>query len=152
MWETDLLDEVALEGDISAGFVRNGHGDDVGQSLWLVDDSVSVRQVLPVLHLDLPASNHPAQLLLDLVWMHVKQEFNLMNMRCYFNSNLVWACELMIAETTLNMRVLGHEEQAPLKSICCGVSSSCKQIHHTVDQVVIMIVWILDFRLLVWQR
>lgn len=61
-------DEEALEGDVSAGFVRNGKGDNVGQSLCLMDDSISVRQVPPVLYSDLTASHHPAQLLLDLVW------------------------------------------------------------------------------------
>ncbi|TNN68841.1 hypothetical protein EYF80_020876 [Liparis tanakae] len=65
--ETKALEEgEALEGDVSAGFVRNGHGDNVGQSLCLMDYSVSVRHVLPVLYLDLTASDHPAQLLLDL--------------------------------------------------------------------------------------
>lgn len=67
---TDLSNKVALEDDVSAGFVRNGHGDNVGQSLCLVDDGISVRQVSPVIHLDRTASYHPAQLLLDLVWGH----------------------------------------------------------------------------------
>ena len=32
-WATDPFDKVTLEGDVSAGFVRNSHGGDVGQPL-----------------------------------------------------------------------------------------------------------------------
>ncbi|KAA8585118.1 hypothetical protein FQN60_003812 [Etheostoma spectabile] len=58
--------EVTLEGDVTAGFVRNGYGGNVGQSLCLMDDSISVGQVLPVLYSDLSATDHPAQLCLKL--------------------------------------------------------------------------------------
>ena len=63
-----LSNKIALEGHICAGDVRNRDGKDIRQSLCLMDDSVSVGQVHPVLYLDLTASNHPAQFLLDLVW------------------------------------------------------------------------------------
>ena len=58
--QSDLLNEVAVEVDVLAGSVRNCHGDDVGQSLCLVDDSVSEGQVPPVLDLHLTTSYHPA--------------------------------------------------------------------------------------------
>ena len=64
---SDLLDEVSLEGDISAGDVREGHGYNVGQSLGLMDDSISVGKVLPVLYQDLTTSYLPVDLLLNLV-------------------------------------------------------------------------------------
>ena len=67
--ESDLLNEVALEGDVLAGDVREWHGNDIGQSLDFMDDSVNVGEVLPVLHPDLPTPYHAAQLLLDLDWM-----------------------------------------------------------------------------------
>lgn len=66
--QSHLLDEEALEGDVLAGLVRKRHGDNVGQSLSLVDDGVREGEVLPVFHLNLPRPYDPAQLLLDLVW------------------------------------------------------------------------------------
>ena len=72
LWVSNLFDKVALEGDVLTGFVRNCHGGNVGESLWFVDDCVSVGEALSVLHLDLTASNHPAQLLLDLIWTRMK--------------------------------------------------------------------------------
>ena len=77
---TDLFDKVALEGDVSAGFVRNWYGDNAGESLCLMNDGVSVGQVLPVIYSDLAASNHPAQLILDLVWRHKLRMF----FACFF--------------------------------------------------------------------
>ena len=65
---SDLLNEVALEGDVLAGGVRECHGNDVGQSLGLMDDGISVGQVLPVICPDLPTPYRAAQLLMDLVW------------------------------------------------------------------------------------
>lgn len=89
--ETDLLDEVAPEGDVPTSFVRDGHGNDVGQSLCLMDDCVSVGQVLPVLHPDLTASHHMTQLLLDLV---CAQTTRFLSMSCctsfYLDTILVW--------------------------------------------------------------
>jgi len=46
--------------------VRNGHRENAGQSLGLVDDGVSVGQLLPVLYPDLTTPYLPDQLLLDL--------------------------------------------------------------------------------------
>lgn len=66
--QSDLLDEETLEGDVLAGFVRKCHGDDVGQPLSLVDDCVRKGKVPPVFNLNLSRSDHPAQLLLHLVW------------------------------------------------------------------------------------
>lgn len=71
----DLFNKVALEGDVSASLVRNGHRTNVTKPLRLMDDGVSERQVLPVLHSDLAASHHPGQLLLDLVWVQRNQGF-----------------------------------------------------------------------------
>jgi len=71
--QSDLLDEVTLEGDVLAGPVRY-HGEDAGQPLRLVDDGVCEGQVLPVLDLHLATSYRPAQLLLDLVWGRKGQE------------------------------------------------------------------------------
>lgn len=65
--ESDLLNEVTLEGDVFAGSARKWHGGDVGQSQRLVNESVSEGQVLPVLEPNLTMSDHPAQLPLDLV-------------------------------------------------------------------------------------
>lgn len=61
----NLSDEVALEGCVPAGSVRKTHGNDVGQSLSLVDDGFHVRQVLPVFYPHLTVPHHPAELLLD---------------------------------------------------------------------------------------
>lgn len=47
--------------------MRNSHWNNVGQSLYLMDDGVDVRQILPVLYPDVTAPYHPAQLLLNLV-------------------------------------------------------------------------------------
>ena len=66
--ESDLLNEVTLEGDVLAGSARKCHGGDVGQSLCLMDESVSEGQDLPVLEPNLTMSDHPAQLLLELVF------------------------------------------------------------------------------------
>lgn len=66
--QSDLLDEVTLEGDVLRRFVRNRHGDDVGQPLSLVDDGVGEGQLHPVLHLHLATPYHLAQLLADPVW------------------------------------------------------------------------------------
>lgn len=65
---TDLLDEESLEGDVLAGFVRKSHGNNVGQSLSLMDDGVREGELPPVFNLNLTESDHPAELLLDLVW------------------------------------------------------------------------------------
>ena len=64
---SDLLYEVSVEGDISAGDVRDGQRCNVGQSLGLMDDSISVGKVLPVLYQDLSTSYHPVDLLLNLI-------------------------------------------------------------------------------------
>ncbi len=45
-----LSNKISLEGHICGGDVRNRHGKDIRQSLCLMDDSVSVGQVLPVLY------------------------------------------------------------------------------------------------------
>lgn len=73
---SDRFDEVALEDGVSTCFVRSGQRDNVGESLTLMDDSVGVGQVLPVLSLHQATSHHIVELLLDLIWMQVKQEFN----------------------------------------------------------------------------
>ena len=65
--QTNLFNEVTLEGDVLAGFVGQGHGGDVGQSLRLMDDGVGEGKVLPVFDLHLTTSDHLAQLLPDLV-------------------------------------------------------------------------------------
>lgn len=65
--ESDLLDEETLKSDILAGFVRKCHGDNVGYSLSLMDDSICEGKALPVFNLNLTRSYHPVQLLLDLV-------------------------------------------------------------------------------------
>lgn len=61
----NLSDEVSLEDGVSAGSVRKTHGNDVGQSLSLVDDGFDVRQVFPVFDAHLAVPHHPAELLLD---------------------------------------------------------------------------------------
>jgi len=66
--QVNLFNEVTLEGDVFGSFVWKPLWHDVGQSLCLMDDSVGEGQVLPVFHLHLTTSYHPAQLLLDLVW------------------------------------------------------------------------------------
>lgn len=63
----DLLDEVAVEGHVLAGPVRERHGNDVGQPLRLMDDGVGVGQILAVFHLDLTITDHLVQLLSDLL-------------------------------------------------------------------------------------
>ena len=68
-----------------ASSVKNGHGENVGQSLCLMDDSISVRQVLPVLSSGLTASYHPAQLLLDLVWTQIKFRLSWINIEIQIN-------------------------------------------------------------------
>jgi hypothetical protein len=64
---SDLFNEISLEGDISAGGVRDGHGYNIGQSLGLMDHCISIGQVLPVLYQGLTTSYDPADLLLDLI-------------------------------------------------------------------------------------
>lgn len=61
----NLFDEVALEGGVSAGSVRKTDGNNVGQSLSLMDDGVDIRQVFPVFYTHLTVPHHPAELLLD---------------------------------------------------------------------------------------
>lgn len=59
-----LFDDVSLEGDIFGGAVPYcGHN--ICHSLYFMNDSISVWQLLLILHLDLTASYNPAQLLLD---------------------------------------------------------------------------------------
>jgi len=53
---SNLLNEVTLESDVLAHFVRKCHGDDVSQSLDFVDDGICEVQVLPVLNLHLTTS------------------------------------------------------------------------------------------------
>lgn len=53
---------------------------------------------------------------------------------------------------TLKMRVLGHEKQTPLECDCRRIRPRCKQIQHSVDQVVLMIERILESRLLTHNR
>lgn len=65
--ELYLFNKVALELNISGRFVRKRHGDDVGHSLYLMDDSINIREVFPVFYPDPPVSHHLAELLLDLV-------------------------------------------------------------------------------------
>lgn len=65
--DRDLFNEVSLEGGVSAGSVRETQGSDVGQSLSLMDDSFSVRQVFPVFYAHLAVSHHPAELLLNTI-------------------------------------------------------------------------------------
>lgn len=65
---TDFFDKVSLEGDIPAGFVWNGHGNDARQSLRLMDHSIGEREVFTIFCPNVTASDHPGQLLLDLVW------------------------------------------------------------------------------------
>lgn len=50
------------------------------------------------------------------------------------------------------MRVLGHEKQTPPERECRRVRPRRKQIQHTVEQVVLMIEWILESRLLTHNR
>lgn len=69
---SDLFDEVALEGDVLRGLVQNGHGDDVAESLNLVDDGVGVRKVLAVIHVNRPVSDHLVQLVVDALWKKIK--------------------------------------------------------------------------------
>lgn len=71
---SDLFDEVALEGDVLRGLVQNGHGDDVAESLNLVDDGVGVRKVLAVIHVNRPVSDHLVQLVVDALWKKNKNK------------------------------------------------------------------------------
>lgn len=95
MWVTDLFDEVPIQSDVLAGLMRNIVGANVTQSLWLMDDSINVWEVLPVLYSNRTASNHPPQFLMDLVWMYVKYKFNLINMKCFFNPKFRVLAEIM---------------------------------------------------------
>lgn len=72
-----LLDVVSLEGDIFGGAMPYcGHN--IYHSLYFMNDSVSVWQLLPILHLDLTASYNSAQLLLDLLCERKDAQKNLM--------------------------------------------------------------------------
>lgn len=65
--ELYLFNKVAPELNISGRFVRKRHGDNVGQSLYLMDDGINIREVFPVFYPDSSVSHHLAELLLDLV-------------------------------------------------------------------------------------
>lgn len=65
MSRVHLLNNVASKVNIFASCMGNANWCDVGESLRLVDNSVGVWQVLPVLCSNLPVSNHPAQFLLN---------------------------------------------------------------------------------------
>lgn len=75
MLKSHLLDEVTLEGHVLAGPARQRHGQDAGQPLGLVDDGISEGHALTVLHPHLPTSDHPADLLLHLVYRAGSQTF-----------------------------------------------------------------------------
>ena len=50
---SNLSDEKSLQGDILSSDVRKGHWDNASQSLGLMNDGISVGQLLPVLYPDL---------------------------------------------------------------------------------------------------
>lgn len=50
------------------------------------------------------------------------------------------------------MRILGDVEKAPLEGVRCGVSSRSKQVHSTMEEVVLMIVVSVDIIFLKYQR
>lgn len=81
MAKSHFCDEVTLEGHVLAGPVRQRHGQDAGQPLGLVDDGISEGKVPPVLHLHLPTSDHPANLLLHLVYKAGSETFVLATFR-----------------------------------------------------------------------
>lgn len=144
----DLFNKVALKGDVLAGLVRDGQGNNVAQPLWLVDDGVSERQVLPILHSDLSASHHPGQLLLDLVWVQGNKE----GFWCDGKQDAYPQTSMSESSCTLKTRELGHVEQTPLECECRCVCSRCKQVHQTVEQVVLVVVRVLHFRFLTRQE
>lgn len=73
LFKPHLFNKVSLEVDVSASFVRKRNREDVSQSLCLMDDGISERQVLSVSNLDLTVSYDLPQLLLDLV-LFMKQD------------------------------------------------------------------------------
>ncbi len=82
---------MTLESDVLACFVRKRHGEDAGQSLCLMDDSISEGQILPVLKLHWTTSYHPAQLLLDLVWKRGQFFFKVYHFMMHLGVNVyVW--------------------------------------------------------------
>lgn len=93
---TDLFDEVPIQSEVSAGLMRNIVGANVTQSLCLMDDSINVWEVLPVVYSNLTASNHPPQFLVHFVWMYVKYKFNLMNMQCFLNPKFRVLAEMSV--------------------------------------------------------
>lgn len=81
MVESHLCDEVTLESHVLAGFVRQRYGQDASKPQGLVDDSISEGQVLTVLHLHLPISDHPPDLFLHLVYSTGSQTFVHVNLK-----------------------------------------------------------------------
>lgn len=49
---------------------------------------------------------------------------------------------------TLNMRILGDKEEAPLQGVRCGFGSRCEQIQCGMKKVVVVIVEIVDVSVL----
>lgn len=136
----NLFDEVSLEGGVSAGSVRKTHGNDVGQSLSLMDDGFDVRQVFPVFNPHMTVPHHPAELLLDPICLDMGRKISILPL---LSEKIHRVCF-----GTLNMRVLGDKEEAPLQGVRCGVRTCCKQVQCGMKKVVVVIVEIVDVSVL----
>ncbi len=132
---SNLFNEVALESDVFGGFVRKCHGDDAGQPLCLVDDSVSEGQVLPVLDLNLTISNHPAHFLLDPIWEIRSFSFNEDEFFCWKAHCCLDCGDLKLL--TLYFWILGHKQKSPSQCSCSCISAGNKEMRNCGRKVFI---------------